>query len=702
MRKQKEKMNWRLVFLYLFMLVFAVIILFQVIVIQQLKDSFSQNQPEFIKIEAPRGNIFSDDGSLLAISMPLYDVHIDFKTIKNDTFQKYISPLSKELESFFGDKTALAYELEFRDQKKNGTRYFFLAKNATYNQVKQLKSFPLFRKGQLQGGLICERKENREKPFKLLAKRTIGYEREGIKPIGIEGAYNQTLKGKDGKKLIQEIFIKISPKKKKKVKMEINTKANVLPKAGDDVISTINIDLQDVAEQALRNTLEKHKAEFGCVAVMEVKTGKIKAIANLERTEEGKFFENYNYMIGRHIEPGSTFKLVSILAGLEDGVFKLSDSVDTENGRYKFYDRTMIDSKRGGYGKITIAEAFVVSSNVGISKIINNAYAKQPESFVDRLYKLQLNTPLNIEIPAPENPKIKTPKDNDWSGTTLPWMSIGYEVSLTPLHILTFYNAIANNGKMVKPIFVSGIKRNDKFIEQNKTEVINPAICAKTNIEKIIPLMIDVVERGTATNIKSNQYKIAGKTGTSQVRYWERKKGEEQRYQASFAGFFPADNPKYSCIVLINNPTENGFYGGIVAAPIFKEIADKVFASDLDLHEVFLSGKITESPFTKNGNNTDAQTVLQDLNIPFDAENSNWIIANAKQEKVELKTRKIQEDLRSGFIPNLKGMGIQDVLFLLENSGLTVRFSGKGTIKKQSLEKGKRFKNGSEIILELA
>ena len=626
--------------------------------------------------------------------MPLYDVHIDFKTINKDTFRKYISPLSKKLESFFGDKTALAYEIEFRNEKKKGTQYFFLQKKATYNQIKILKSFPIFNKGQNKGGLICEREENRKLPFDLLAKRTIGLVRDGIKPIGIEGAYNQMLKGKNGRKLVQKIG--------KSEQIPINSTANILPKPGDDVISTINVDLQDLAEQSLSNALEKHKAEFGCVIVMEVKTGKIKAIANLKRTEDGKFSEHYNYAIGEHSEPGSTFKLASILAGLEDGLFKLSDSVDTENGRFKFYDRTMVDSKVGGYGKITIGEAFVLSSNVGISKVIHNAYAKQAEKFIDRLYKFQLNTPLNIEIPTPENPKIKTPKDSDWSGTTLPWMSIGYELKLTPLHILAFYNAIANKGRMVKPIFVSGIKRNGKFIEQNKTEVINPAICGKTNIEKIIPLMIDVVERGTATNIKSNQYSIAGKTGTSQINYWKRKQGEPKSYNASFAGFFPADNPKYSCIVFIQNPKENGFYGGIVAAPIFKEIADKVFASDLELHEVFTSEKNSSSPYTKNGNNEDVQAVFRELEIPFQADNANWVIANAKKDVVELKTRKIEEDLRSGFIPDLRGMGIQDVLFLLENNGLKVSFSGKGTVKKQSIQKGKQFKTGNEIILELA
>jgi cell division protein FtsI (penicillin-binding protein 3) len=694
MKKQKDKMNLRLIVLYFFIIFFATIILFQVVVIQQLNDSFSLNQPEFVTVEAPRGNIFSDDGSLLAISMPLYDCHIDFSVIDNTLFKTKVSILANRISKLFKDKTPLEYEIAFRNAHKQQKKYYHLQKNSTYNQVKLLESFPIFEKGQNKGGLICERKENREIPFGLLAQRTIGSEREGVKPVGIEGAYNQILKGRDGKKLVQKIG--------KKRQIPLNSKYNKLPLSGDDVISTINIDLQDITEQSLKNALEKHKAGHGCAVLMEVKTGEVKAIANIKRNKEGLFFENYNYAIGEHFEPGSTFKLASVLAGLEDGVFKLTDSIDTENGRCKFYDRTMIDSKPGGYGKITIGDAFVHSSNVGISKIIHNAYVKKPERFIDRLYKLQLNTPLNIEIPTPENPKIKTPKSYDWSGTTLPWMSIGYEVSLTPLHVLAFYNAIANKGKMVKPIFVSAVNKNGKFIKANKPEVINPAICGRTNIEKIIPLMVDVVERGTAQNIKSNRYSIAGKTGTCQINYWKRKENESKSYKASFVGFFPAYNPRYSCIVVIHDPKENGFYGGIVAAPVFKEIADKAFAVDLNLHKAFLSENQNPIPYTKNGYTDDVQLVLNELEIPFESDNSSWMIASSKPEKIQLKTRKIEEDLKNGFIPNLKGMGIQDVLFLLENNGLIVSFSGKGTIKKQSIEKGKQFRSGSKIILELA
>ena len=619
MNKLKGEINWRLIFLYFFTIIFALIILSQIFVIQQFKDSFSQNQPEFVTVEAPRGNIFSDNGNLLAISMPLYDVRIDFMVIDKILFNGNVSHLARKISQLFGDKTELEYESELVSAKKENKRFYLLKKEVTYNQVKQLKLFPIFEKGRNKGGLICERKENREKPFKLLAERTIGYERKDIKPIGIEGAYNQILKGENGKKLVQRIS--------KNRYLSLGSNSDILPKPGEDVISTIDIDIQDVTEQSLRTALDRHKAHHGCVVVMEVKTGEIKAIANLIRTKKGVFYENYNYAIGERSEPGSTFKLVSVLAGLEDGFFRLSDSVDTENGVHQFYDRTMIDSKKGGYGKISISEAFVFSSNVAISKVIDNAYSKYPEKFIDQLYKFQLNTPLNIEIPTPENPKIKTPKSSNWSGTTLPWMSIGYEVSLTPLHMLTFYNAIANKGRMVKPIFVSALERNGELIEKKTTKVINPSICAKTNIEKLIPLLVQVVERGTAKNIRNNQYSIAGKTGTCQINYWKRKEGEPKSYQASFVGFFPANNPKYSCIVVINDPKENGNYGGTVAAPVFKEIADKVFASDIDLLEVITPDKLTSLPYIKNGNNYDTQAVLNNLDIAFRADKANWIIA---------------------------------------------------------------------------
>ena len=695
MNKLKGEINWRLIFLYFFTIIFALIILSQIFVIQQFKDSFSQNQPEFVTVEAPRGNIFSDNGNLLAISMPLYDVRIDFMVIDKILFNGNVSHLARKISQLFGDKTELEYESELVSAKKENKRFYLLKKEVTYNQVKQLKLFPIFEKGRNKGGLICERKENREKPFKLLAERTIGYERKDIKPIGIEGAYNQILKGENGKKLVQRIS--------KNRYLSLGSNSDILPKPGEDVISTIDIDIQDVTEQSLRTALDRHKAHHGCVVVMEVKTGEIKAIANLIRTKKGVFYENYNYAIGERSEPGSTFKLVSVLAGLEDGFFRLSDSVDTENGVHQFYDRTMIDSKKGGYGKISISEAFVFSSNVAISKVIDNAYSKYPEKFIDQLYRFQLNTPLNIEIPTPENPKIKTPKSSNWSGTTLPWMSIGYEVSLTPLHMLTFYNAIANKGRMVKPIFVSALERNGELIEKKTTKVINPSICAKTNIEKLIPLLVQVVERGTAKNIRNNQYSIAGKTGTCQINYWKRKEGEPKSYQASFVGFFPANNPKYSCIVVINDPKENGNYGGTVAAPVFKEIADKVFASDIDLLEVITPDKLTSLPYIKNGNNYDTQTVLNNLDIAFRADKANWIIARSTSEgNIELEIRKIEKDLRDGFIPNLSGMGIQDVLYLLENSSLQVVFSGNGSVKSQSMKKGVQFKNGSKIVLELS
>lgn len=699
----ERKVNWRIVILYFSMVLFFTLVISKIIIIQHTED-FGQHQPFFKLVEAPRGNIFSSDGNLLAISMPLYDVGVDFTVIEYQLFEQEILALSKKMAHLYGDKTPQEYESFFRRNYKiaqnENKRYFLLKKNVNFNEVKQLKSFPIFNKGQWKGGLVCSRKENRITPFASLASRTIGYKREGV-PVGIEGAYNQVLQGEDGKKMMQEIRVKVGKNTFKTIGMEINTGINVLPKPGDDVISTIHTDYQDVTEAALRRALEKHQADFGCVALMDVQTGEIKAISNLTKNKDGDYEELYNYMIGNHIEPGSTFKLASLLAGLEDGLFSLSDSVDTENGTHKFYDKTMFDSKKGGHGKITLGESFVVSSNVGISKVVYNAYAKDPKRFVDRLYKLQLSTPLDIEIPTPEHPKIKSPDDADWYGTTLPWMSIGYEISLTPIHILTFYNAVANHGKMVKPYFVKGVSRNGIMIQENKPEIINPAICAKSNIDKVIPLMIDVVERGTARNIWTNRYKIAGKTGTALLNYGARKEGDGKNYQSSFVGFFPADKPKYSCIVVVNNPTQNGFYGGDVAAPVFKEIADKVFAFDLNLKHDISSKPKNEMPKLKNGKQEDLQLVLSELDIQFESEDAEWVI-NASNNNLLLRKKEIEQELQNGIVPNLQGMGIQDVLYLLENSGLSVQFSGRGSVVKQSLQAGVKFNKGNRIKIELA
>jgi len=587
------------------------------------------------------------------------------------------------------------YELFLRNSKEaKKNKYILLQNKVTHNELNSLKKMPILKLGQNKGGLIAEQRPNREKPFGLLAQRTVGVLR-GVNPVGIERAFNQTLSGVDGIHLKRKIA--------KGIWVPQDAEGNRLPRAGNNVVTTINTDMQDVAEKALENTLINNNADWGCVVLMEVATGEVKVIANLKRQENGSVRENFNYAMAKHVSPGSTFKLASVIAGLEDGFFKVEDSIRTNGGRFTFYDRVMMDSKLGVYDNITIKNAFINSSNVGISRIIFDNYKSNPTAFTDRIYKMGLSTPLELELPFPNNLKSPIPNKGGWSGVTLPWMSIGYEMQLTPIHMLTFYNAIANQGKMVKPIFTSAISRDGKIIKKHATQVINPAICSKSTIEAVLPLLIGVVEEGTARNIRTGNYLIAGKTGTTVINFNNRAEGEEKEYQASFAGFFPADNPRYSCIVVINNPKENGHYGGSVAAPIFKELADKVYASDMSIHKALRqSGVAVSLPKVKQGHVEDANNVLANFDINRIVTDEQWMVATTTNTEVSLEVRKIERDLRNGNMPDLRGMGIQDAIYLLESYGLVVEITGSGSVQSQSISKGDKFFKGSLIKLELA
>ncbi len=688
----KNKTNFRIVSLYVFICTIAVVVVSKILIIQRIDQEISSvNLPKLFKIKASRGNIFSDDGSLLAISMPLYNVFIDLSVVDEKIFDSEIKDLSISLSNLFTDKSASEYESYLRQSKlKEKNKYVKLRNKVTHNQLNLLKSFPILKLGKFRGGLIVEERLNRENPFGLLAKRTIGLLREA-NPIGLERAYNKTLSGIDGWQLKQRIA--------KNFWRNEDSDLNSIPKSGSDIVSTLNIDIQDVAQNALKKSLKYHDADWGTVILMEVQSGQIKAIANL-RNNEGEFNEYYNHAIAEHLEPGSTFKLASIIAGLEDGFYTLSDSVDTENGTYQFYDKVMKDSRKGGYGKITIGEALVKSSNVGISKIINKYYKDRPSKFIDRIYKMGLCTPLDLELPYPNNLLIKQPATPGWSGVTLPWMSIGYSLRLSPIHMLTFYNAIANEGVMVKPIFTSQVLRDGKLISENSTEIINPAICSKSSIEAVMPFLVDVVDRGTAKNIKSKQYKIAGKTGTSLIAYGQKKEDEIKRYHASFVGFFPALKPKYSCIVVVHNPKENGFYGSDVAAPVFKEISDKIYASDISIHDQIPTDYLIEnSPFLSQGKTNETEKVLDQLSLKYKSTSSNWMVQDFTQDEIIMNRRNIEIDFNNGVMPNLYGMNLMDAIFLLENAGLKVSFSGKGHIIDQSIKKGKKISKNNKIKL---
>ena len=681
--------------MYLFLMLIAAVIVVKIVKIQKFSDAINTNsQPRYFNVKAHRGNIIADDGSLLAISMPLYDVRLDMSVIKEDIFNDNLDELAISLSNLFKDKTSSEYKIFLINSKKlKRNKYVLLQNKVTHNQLNALKKMPILKSGQNKGGLIAEQRPNREKPFGLLAQRTVGVLR-GVNPVGIERAFNQVLSGVDGKHLKRKIA--------KGIWVPQDDKRNLLPKSGNDIITTINTDMQDVAQKALEKSLINHDADWGCVVLMEVTTGKVKVIANLKKKNDGSVEESFNYAMAKHVSPGSTFKLASVIAGLEDGFFSIEDSIKTYGGKFSFYDRVMKDSQLDRYDKITIKEAFIRSSNVGISRTIFDNYKNNPTAFTDRIYKMGLSTSLKLELPYPDNLKSPVPHKGGWSGVTLPWMSIGYEMQLTPIHMLTFYNAIANKGRMTTPIFTSAVSSNGIVVEERFSEVINPAICSQATIDEVIPLLIGVVEEGTAQNIKSKDFLIAGKTGTTVINFSNRAAEDKKKYQASFIGFFPAKKPKYSCVVVINNPKINGHYGGVVAAPIFKEIADKVYASDIDIHiPINQVEDISSLPKVKQGSTIDANIVLDQLEINTFSTNNNWMVSKTTKDTVFLLLRKVEEDLRNRTIPDLRGMGLKDALYLLETYGLVVESVGNGSVFRQSISKGNTFKVGTKIKLEL-
>ena len=524
-----------------------------------------------IEVEPSRGNIYSDNGDLIVSTVIKYELRWDSKTPSLKVFDDYILDLSRELSLYF-DKTQEYFFNYLNTARDNNNRYLLIGKNLSISDVNNIKSFPIFNRGLYKGGLIINEHYKRQSHLGKIAERTIGYEKVdelgNYMRIGLEGAYSEYLSGKSGSRLMQ----KIADGQWKPIRSYYERE----PVQGYDVHTTIDTEIQDAVHHELLYQLEKYEADHGTMIVMETKSGKVKGISNLARTSKGKYYEKLNYGIWESQEPGSTFKLMSLIAALEDGAVSPKDSVDTGNGVLKFYNEEVKDSNRKGYGVITVSKAFEVSSNTGIVKIIYDNYKDNPERFVDRLINMKLDQKVNVDIKGEGKPKIPHPDDDNWSGISLPWMAFGYGVSMTPLQTLTFYNAVANNGEMVKPSFISSIGAfGEKPVYTIDREVIMASICSDKTLKSVQMMLKNVVEKpwGTANNIYDKNIKIAGKTGTSQIGYTS----GETEYVSSFVGYFPSDNPKYSAIVVINKPNKSkGFYGNSVAAPVFKKVAQKI------------------------------------------------------------------------------------------------------------------------------
>lgn len=683
---------------YLVALLFSFAIIYKIVEIQNLDGGKWKKKAENIglqyrNVKATRGNIYSDNGSLLATSLPFYKVAFDPSLASDRIFNNGINELSERLARQFKDYSATVYKRRIIDARQSGRRYISLNRqDINYQTKKQMSHWPIFEQGRMKGGVIFEKVDKRFRPFSYLGYRTIGTINEDDRGVvGLEYSFNKDLMGRNGKALYQ----KISGGTWKPV----YDGTEVKPQNGLDIVTTINVDLQDVAESALLKAVTHNDADYGCVVVMEVATGEIKAISNLSKRNGGGYYENYNYAVGSQgsREPGSTFKLASMIALFEEASVGLNDSVYTGDGTMQFYDRVMRDHKPGGYGTLTVQQVFEKSSNIGTAKLIEEEFGDKPQTFIDYLTNMGLTKPLGFQLVGEGKPYIKSPADSTWSGISLPWMSHGYELTMTPLHTLTLYNAVANNGKMIQPILVKHIMSADKTIETFEPKVINKKICSQITLNKVREMLEGVVERGTAQNISDSYYQIAGKTGTAK----HVKNGRYiNKYYTSFAGYFPADKPKYSCIVVIDNPKKYRIYGSDVSAPVFKEIADKIYALDMELNDPFEGQQVVEGvfPVIRAGEHEDLSLICNEIGISNHlTEESDWVKARINNNSIDWS----KLDTKESVVPDVRGMTLRDALYLLENKKMKVTYSGNGRVKDQSVVPGSNTNSANQINLTL-
>lgn len=679
--------------------VFAFAVLFKLFHVQfaegerwsAMADSLSTKYQD---VEAVRGNIYSIDGSLLATSVPEYEIRMDMLAagIEDDeVFREKVDSLAAKLSDYFGDKSHREYSKMLRAARRDKNKYFLIKRKVSHSQLVDVKKFPIFKLGKYKGGLIVEAKNKRIFPFKSLAARTIGYKNENVKPVGLEGAYSHYIDGESGRRLVQRIA--------GGVWKPMNKDNEIAPKEGADIISTIDINMQDVAQNALRKQLIKSDADHGCVILMEVATGEVRAIANFSKVAPSVYKETFNYAIAGNQDPGSTFKVASYMALLEDR--KIDTNTLVATGNYKIPGHMIRDS-HGSIGVVTVKKAFETSSNAAIAQLVNTAYRENQSKFTDHLYDWHLHEKMDLQIPGEATPVVKNPDNRSWNkNMTLPQMAYGYEMQLTPLKMLSFYNAIANNGKYVTPIFVNEIRRLGNTIEQFKTRVINDKICSDETLSKIKAMLEGVITEGTGRNVIHNPfYRVAGKTGTAQVADGNKGYRAKKQYQASFCGYFPADNPKYSLIVVINDP-KNGYYGAEVAGPPFREIADKVFANDVQMYNQVETSKMvgnTKMPPSKAGYRSATHKVYKALGVKaLFAANSELVNVVDTNNGVAVKEVRIN----SKQVPDVSGMGLKDAVYLLSSTGLKPVVRGSGRVKNQSLLPGSRIVRGYPITIEL-
>ena len=703
-----KKIMTRYSFIILMMVLVGLAIIFKAGVImfaerQYWKDVADRFVKENVTVRPTRGNIISSDGQLMASSLPEYKIYMDFKAggaLKDSLLMLHLDSICDGLHQIFPDKSKAEFKSHILKGRKKGSRnYLLYPKRISYIQYKEAKRLPVFNMSKYRGGFHEQSFNQRKKPFGSLAMRTLGDMYSDVTlgaKNGLELQYDSILRGREGITHRQKVM---------------NRYLNIVdipPVDGCDIITTIDVGMQDIAEKALIDQLKEINGNVGVAILMEVKTGEVKAIVNMTKGSDGIYREVKNNAVSDMMEPGSTFKTASIMVALEDGYITPDQLVDTKNGVYMMHGRPMRDHNwtRGGYGVIDITKVLMVSSNIGVSRVIDENYHHQPEKYVEGLYKLGIATPLNLDIPgAAKKPNIRKPTKENWSKTALAWMSIGYETQVPPMNTLAFYNAIANNGVMVKPKFVKSIMKDGEVIEEIPTEVLNPAIASPKTIEQIQMILEKVVSEGLGKKAGSKQFHVSGKTGTAQVSQGKGgyKTGRMQ-YLVSFCGYFPSEEPKYSCIVAIQ---KSGLpaSGGLMAGSVFSEIAERVFAKHLaqDLKEAKDSTAIL-TPDVKNGNLVAARYILDEIDTKVfgveDNEGQKAIwgnVTHTPNQSITLNPKAI--DAKK--VPSVIGMGAKDAVYLLESVGLKVQLSGMGKVKSQSIPAGNTLHKGKTIQLRL-
>ena len=696
----KKDILWRVYLSFLGLIVFGILILGKAVYTQNMEGSYWRSMGDslhtkIIDLDAERGTIYSEDGSMLSTSLPQFNIYIDFaaeglRQKNGERFYKNLDSLSICLANLFEDKTAAEYKKELKTGYQNKDRYYSLRKKVSFEQYKEMRDFPLVRLGKNKSGFIAEVKTKRLNPFGELGFRTIGLYRENSKLVGLERSFDSVLRGTSGKRLVR--FVAGG------VMMPVEG-FEVEPENGYDVVTTIDVNIQDITERALMRKMQENEALEGTCIVMEVATGKIKAIANLGRTPEGTYFETDNYAL-RTSEPGSTIKLVTLLAALEYKHVTINDQIEINGGRWNISGRTVVDDHHGPQS-VSIKTAFTQSSNVAMSKLAYQYYTTDPKRYYRHLKNLHLTTKTGIELNEEFSPLVKNPnKAKYWHPQTLVSWGFGYEILLSPLQLLMVYNAVANNGKLMKPYLINEIRNYGTVVKRNQPEVLNNAIAGEQTIRQLQECLAAVCTEGTGRKPFENAlYKAAGKTGTAKVNDGKFKY-RDGVYQSAFAGYFPADKPRYSIIVVVKNrPRAANYYGGTVAAPVFREIADHLYKYIIELQPPLqLAPRIDSMMYTFGGFKTEVKQLANQFQFTWqDPFPGNWRMAALRNNQVQ-----VQPVLAgSSVIPDVKGMGLKDALYVLETAGLRVQVQGKGKVTQQSLVAGTPVSKEQPIILYL-